>query len=113
MKVLLLLLLLSCLAALTLASPLPRPQERAPRLFIPRAVIDTVVNTVQGFPSALGLLNTLIPDVTKTFPCGTNGGEMCTISIENRRRRRRRGLGQLNDEGKKHYDDERESWTMK
>ncbi|KAK4312571.1 hypothetical protein Pmani_016035 [Petrolisthes manimaculis] len=66
MKVLLL-LLLSCLAAFTLASPLPRPQQRDPRFFyidnIEKVIENLVGNTEEFYDTITGTdgLDTTIP----------------------------------------------------
>ncbi|KAK4312570.1 hypothetical protein Pmani_016034 [Petrolisthes manimaculis] len=73
-----LLLLLWCLAAFTLASPLPRPQERNPRTtFYPFATAQAIIDQIlrgQGNPNVL-------PKVTQVFPCGTNNQDTCTVTI--------------------------------
>ncbi|KAK4312572.1 hypothetical protein Pmani_016036 [Petrolisthes manimaculis] len=51
-----LLLLLSCLAALTLASPLPRPQERNPRLFYIQGLAQVLENVFGNIPEFFDVL---------------------------------------------------------
>ncbi|KAK3888709.1 hypothetical protein Pcinc_007243 [Petrolisthes cinctipes] len=74
-----LLLLLSCLAVLALASPLPRPQERT------IATINAVIREFLGGDANGGILDTFIPDITKTIPCGVDNAQTCLITIGVRR----------------------------
>ncbi|KAK3888708.1 hypothetical protein Pcinc_007242 [Petrolisthes cinctipes] len=84
------LLLLSCLAALALASPLPRPQERNPRTtFYPFATAQAIIDQIlrgQGNPNVL-------PKLTQVFPCGTNNQDTCTVTIGEQEQAQDAGAG--------------------
>lgn len=83
MKVLLLLLLVvSCLAALALASPLPRPQGGGdPRLFVNPAFVQGFVNNVLGLADKNPLITTLLDGIDKEIICNTPNNQACVITI--------------------------------
>lgn len=73
-----LLMLVSCLAVLTLASPLPRPQEENPRLFINDPLTQGLLNNILGINN-VPANGVVIPIFTKTIPCGEN--QECIITV--------------------------------